>query len=502
VRLRLFSLAIVLLLVTLACGENHPLKDLDKSIEDALTDWDVAGMAVAIVKDGRVVHLKGYGYRNIDDKTPMDEHTILGIGSTSKAFGAAAIGVLVDQGKLGWDDKVTDHLPDFRLADPFVTRELTVRDLLCHRSGVATNNAIFFGSVTRDDIVHKARFLEQVASLRSRFDYHNIMILTAGQVAARVSGTSWDEVVRERIFQPLGMDRSCTSINDFDKYTNVATPHSWKDGKLVTIPWLNVDNTGPAGSVNSCAADLARWVQAHLDRGKHEGKVVWSADVQREMHSPHTIMPGSITGRPARHTHFTLYGLGWMMRDYRGRKIVHHGGATDGMGSIIAMVPEEKLGVVILQNTSQYPLLTVLANRIIDAYLGVPASEWTGLEAMRPRVRPGRDGAQPPDGADPSLPLESYVGVYYHPVFEHVEVELEQGGLVLSFDLYPKATLEHSDQDRFILRFERTISSMWDRVFGNELGLEFHVDTDGNVSKLNMRVFGEFYPVDEKASDD
>jgi CubicO group peptidase (beta-lactamase class C family) len=499
-RISLFSLAIVLLLVTPACGENLPPTDLDQSIEDALTDWGVAGMAVTIVKDGRVVHLKGYGYRNIDDKTPMDEHTILGIGSTSKAFGAAAIGVLVDEGKLSWDDRVIDHLPDFRLADPCVTQELTVRDLLCHRSGVATNNAIFFGSVTRDEIVYKARFLKQVASLRSRFDYHNIMILTAGQVAARVTGRSWDDVVREKIFQPLGMDRSCTSINDFDRYSNVSTPHTWKDGKLVTIPWLNVDNTGPAGSVNSCAADLARWVLAHLNQGKHDGKVVWSTNVQREMHSPHTIMSGQITGRPSRYTHFTLYGLGWMLRDYRGRKVVYHGGATDGMGSIIAMVPEENLGVVILQNTSQYPLLTLLTDRIIDAYLGTPASEWTSLEARGPRERPGRDTSQAPVG-EPSLPLDSYAGIYHHPIFEHVEVALEQGNLVLSFDLYPKATLEHSARDRFILRFERAISSMWDLVFGDALDAKFHVDAGADVTKLSISAFGEFARVENEVGD-
>ncbi len=488
---RLLSTVIVLLLGSLACSWDRPPEDLDHSIEQALTDWNVAGLAIAIVKDGRVVHLKGYGYQNINDRAAVDENTIFGLGSTSKAFGAAVIGVLVHEGKLDWDDRVVDHLPDFRVADQYVTRELTVRDLLCHRSGVETSVMAFFGSVTRDDLVYKARFLGQATSLRSRFRYHNLMTLTAGQVAARVAGSSWDDVVREKIFQPLGMERTCTSIRDFGRYTNVSTPHTEKDGKLVAIPWLNVDNTGPVGCVNSCAADMAKWIQVHLNAGRYKGKEIWNADVQRAMHSPHAIMHERM-GRSAKYTNFSLYGLGWMMHDYRGKKVVHHGGATDGMGSFVGLVPEEDLGVVVLHNKSQSRLLTLLGYRIIDAYLGVPASEWTSLEPISYPRRPRVEASEGPAGTAPSLPLASYTGVYHHPVYEHVEVELDQGSLVLSFDLYPRATLKHRDQDTFTMRFNRSISSMWDRVFGRELDVTFHVGADAAVSKLSIRLFGDF----------
>jgi CubicO group peptidase (beta-lactamase class C family) len=480
----------MIVVLCVACSRDLPPDDLDQAIEQALTDWNIAGLAIAIVKDGRVVHLKGHGFRNIDDKTPVDESTIFGIGSASKTFGAAVIGVLVAEGKLGWDDRIIDHLPDFQVADQYVTQELTVRDLLCHRSGVATNDIIFFGSVSRDELVHKARFLEQATSLRSRFRYHNLMILTAGQVAARITGSSWDDVVREKILQPLGMARTCTSISEFGRYTNVATPHTVKDGKLVAIPWLNVDRTGPAGCVNSCAADMARWMQVHLDRGKHQGKEIWNADVQRVMHSPHTIMYEMTAGHLSEHANFCLYGLGWMMHDYRGKKVLHHGGATDGMGAFIGLVPEQDLGVVVLQNTSQSPLLSLLGYRIIDAYLGVPASEWTSLEPISSPARPGAERPEGPVSA-PSLPLASYTGVYHHPIYEHVEVALEHGSLVLSFDLYPRATLEHRDQDTFTMRFDRSISSMWDRVFGQELEVTFRIDADA-VSNLSIRLFGDF----------
>jgi len=474
-----------------------PIKDLDQNIDEALEDWNIAGLAIVIVKDGQVVHLKGYGFQNVNDKTHVDENTIFGIGSTSKAFGAATIGVLVHEGKLKWDDKVIDHLPDFKLSDPYVTQELTVRDLLCHRSGLETNDAICFGSVTRDDIVYKARFLKQAASLRSRFDYHNIMILTAGQVAARVMGKPWDDIVREKIFMPLGMNRTCTSINDFDKYTNVSTPHRPKDGKFVPVPWLNIDNVGPAGSVNSCAADLAKWIQLHLNRGKYQGKEIWNANIQREMHSPHTIMPAMMLYRIAEHAHFGLYGLGWMMNDYRGKKFVYHSGATDGMGSFIGLVPEEKLGVAVIHNTSSSALLSSLTYRVIDAYLGVPEAEWMDLKVIKRPARPKTKAPKLPADTSPSLPLDSYTGVYTHPIFENIKVELKDGNLLLDFDLYPSATLEHKYLDTFITKFEKIISSMWDRIRGHELDVTFHIDANAEVTEVSIVGFGDFTRIEK-----
>ncbi len=481
---------------TLVSGAEIPIKDLDQTIEKALKEWNIAGLAVAIVKDGQVVLAKGFGYKNFKDKTPVDENTIFGIGSTSKAFGAATIGVLVHEGKLKWDDKVIDHLPEYRLSDPYVTRELTVRDLLCHRSGVETNDAIWFGSVSRDDIVYKARFLKQNASLRSQFDYHNIMVLTAGQVAARITGKSWDEVVREKIFQPLGMSRSCTSIRDFDQYTNVATPHIPKEGKLIPISWLNIDNVGPAGSVNSCVADLAKWIQLHLGNGKFQGKEIWNANIQREMHSPQSIlstrMAAAALFKIAKHAHFSLYGLGWMMNDYRGKKIVHHGGATDGMGAFIGLVPEEKLGVAVVHNTSYTMLLSSLTYRIIDAYLGVPEEAWMDLKPIKMPARPKMPEAKLPADVSPSLPLEKYTGVYTHQIYENIKVELKDGKLVLNFDLYPTAVLEHKYLDTFQTKFSKIISTMWDRTIGHELDVTFNIDAGAKVTKMNIFALGDF----------
>jgi CubicO group peptidase (beta-lactamase class C family) len=311
-----------------------------------------------------------------------------------------------------------------------------------------------------------------------------------------VAGSSWDEAVREKILEPLGMDRTSTSINEFDRYMNVSTPHVWKDGRLVAIPWLNVDNTGPAGCINSSAADMAKWIQVHLDEGRYEGNEIWGAEVQRQMFSPHAVLPGRMTGQPATHTNFGLYGLGWMMHDYRGRKIVHHGGATDGMGAFVGLVPEERLGVVVLHNTTQSPLLTLLFYGIVDSYLGVPAGEWTKLGPPRRPARPRGETPESSAGRTASLPLDAYAGVYNHPIYERVEVVYDHGDLALKFDLYPRATLEHTDLDTFRMRFEDNMSSMWDMVFGRESYVSFHVDADGGVDQLSMSIFGGFTRVE------
>ncbi len=322
------------------------------------------------------------------------------------------------------------------------------------------------------------------------------MLITAGQVAARVIGKPWDDIVREKIFEPLGMSRTCTSINDFDQYTNVSTPHIPKDGKLVPIPWLNVDNIGPAGNVNSCALDLAKWIQLHLNKGEFAGKEIWNSSIQREMHSPQTIMPDQwMDAKISKHTHFVLYGLGWIMTDYRGKKFIYHGGDTDGMASYIGLVPEEKLGVAIIQNTSSNALQSSLAYRIIDAYLGVPEAEWVDLKAIkRPIQRESQKEkvTKLPVDTSPSLPLQSYTGVYTHPILENVKVELEDGKLVLDFDLYPNAVLEHKYLDTFQTKFEKILSTMWDRSIGHELDVTFHIDADTKVTELDIFEFGNF----------
>ncbi|MGH9902442.1 MAG: serine hydrolase domain-containing protein, partial [Pyrinomonadaceae bacterium] len=338
------------------------LKEIDEYAAKAIRDWNVPGMAVAVVKDDRLVWARGYGVRKLGEPTPVDERTLFAIASNTKAFTAAALAVLVDEGKIKWDDPVSKFLPSFQLSDPYVTRELTVRDLLSHRSGLATFGGDLLWYETtygRDEILRRVRFLKPGSSFRSRYGYQNIMFLAAGQVVAAAAGKPWDDFIRERFLTPLGMTSTTTSITAFKSGDNVATPHNELDGKLRVIRYGNVDGAGPAGALNSSVTDMAQWIRLQLGRGTYQGKKIFSPAVSREMWTPQSIVGGvseqAEKFNPTRH--FNLYGLGWFLTDYHGRKVVSHGGGLDGMISQVAMMPEENLGVVVLTN-SETPLST------------------------------------------------------------------------------------------------------------------------------------------------
>jgi len=467
-----------------------PLGDLDAYIQKAIEDWNVAGMAIAIVKEDNLVYARGFGFKDIDRKTPVDEHTLFAIGSTSKAFTVGLIGMLVDEEKVEWDDKVADHLPEFQLFDPYVTREFTIRDLLCHRSGLSRGDQLWYGSsFTREEVINRIRFLEPSWSFRSRYGYQNIMFLVAGQLIARVTGNSWDENIKERIFKPLGMDESNTSITAFKPGDNVSTPHGGGRDSLYTIPWRNIDNIAPAGSINSSVVDMARWLRLQLGSGTFEGKEFWSEGVQREMHSPHTITGRLRTGL----SHFGLYGLGWALQDYRGRYVASHGGGIDGMNALVALLPEENLGLVMLSNVGRNPIMSRLMYRIFDAYLGVPEEEWRDVGEPEPpsaeeAERPRPERPEPPEGTMPSLPLERYEGNYTSQMCGDVKVELRDGKLFLSFQAYPSAVLEHRHLDTFRASFQDHLLSDTD--------VSFTIDAAARVTEMTVSGVGVFRRVD------
>ena len=375
---RHFRLIILLLFVLVAFlpayAQEAPLNGFDDYVNKALREWEVPGLAIAIIKDDRIVLAKGYGVRKLGDPTPVNERTLFAIGSSSKAFTAAAIAMLVDEGKLKWDDPVTKYLPGFELYDPYVTRELTVRDLLSHRSGLERGDFLWYGTeYDRDEILRRARYLKPTWSLRSTFGYQNLMFLAAGQLIAKVSGKSWDDFIRQRMFTPLSMTASSTSIRDLKNADNVSSPHAKIEDKVEVIPWRNIDNIAPAGSINSSVVDMAQWVRLQLAQGEYQKQHLLSSGAAKEMHTSQTVIrlepPLSLFYPEA---HFLNYGLGWFLQDYRGRKVVEHGGAIDGMRAQVAMIPEEKLGLVILTNMGGTILPLPLMYRIFDAYLGAP----------------------------------------------------------------------------------------------------------------------------------
>jgi CubicO group peptidase (beta-lactamase class C family) len=491
--------SITFIIVTLlAFGQANPvlaqesiLNGFDEYVKKAITDWEVPGVAIAIVKNDQIVLARGYGVRKVGDPTAVDEKTLFAIGSSSKAFTAATLAMLVDEGKVKWDDPVTKHLPGFQLYDPYVSREMTVRDLLSHRSGLDRAEFIWISTpYDRDEILRRVRFVKPSSSFRSKFGYQNIMYLAAGQTVAKVSGKSWDDFIRERIFTPLGMSSSNTTIRALAGQNNLATPHAKVDGKIQTIPWRNIDNIAPAGSINSNVVDMAQWVRLQLAGGEYKGARLISSGAVKEMHEQQTIIrkdpPWSIL---LPNSNFLSYGLGWFLHDHRGRKVVQHGGNIDGMSALVAMIPEEKLGVVILTNLNGTSLPTALMLKVFDAYLGAPPKDWSadmqkilkGLEEQGKAAQKKLEESRV-NGTQPSLALEKYAGTYKDDALGDTKVAVENDRLVMRTPGFV-GDLEHWHYDTFRATFRDTV--ILGKVF-----VTFALNPEGKTDALNISDLG------------
>jgi CubicO group peptidase (beta-lactamase class C family) len=479
-----------LLLSQLVHGQ---LNGFDEYVTKAMRDWEVPGIAIAVIKDDKIVLAKGYGVRQLGAEAPVDERTLFAIGSSSKAFTAAGLAMLVDEGKIKWDDPAVKHLPGFEMFDPYVTRELRIRDLLTHRSGLERGDFLWYGSeLDRDEILRRTRYLKPTWSLRSNFGYQNLMYLAAGQVAAKATGKSWDEFIKSRIFTPLGMTASNTSIKDFKNGDNVATPHASVEDKVQPIAWRNIDNIAPAGSINSNVLDMAQWVRLQLGQGTFEGKKLISPAAMREMHMPQTVMrlEGAYTMFYPE-AHFLTYGLGWFMHDYKGKKVVEHGGAIDGMRAGVAMIPEEKLGVVILTNMNGSLLPIPLMFKVFDAYLGGTQKDWSAdmLKALKPLQEQGKAAEKKAEservmGTNPSLALEKYAGTYKNDLYGEVKINNEGGKLNINFGPAFKSDLQHWHYDTFRAQFNGPVAS---KVF-----VAFGLNPQGKADTVTLGLFSDY----------
>ncbi len=488
---------------TLAVVPAHPrptqearLEGLDDYIVQAMRAWEVPGLALALVTRERVLLAKGYGVKRLGDPAPVTEHTLFAIGSATKAFTAATLAMLVDEGKVRWDDPVLKYLPEFQLWDPYVARELTIRDLLAHRSGLERADLAWYGSTfERAEILRRMRFLPPRWSFRSRFGYQNIMYVAAGEVVRAVTGKPWEEFVRERIFQPLGMSSTTVSVKTLSAASDVATPHARIEGVVRPVPWRNIDPMAPAGAINSNVWEMARWIQLQLGEGEYRGQRLWSVEAAREMHAPQTILrrepPYADLFPEAR---FLTYGLGWFLHDYRGRKIVEHGGNIDGMSALVALVPEEQFGFVILTNMNGTLLVHALKYRILDAYFNAPPRDWSAeflktaqrlqeqQQALWKKIEEARA-----KGTAPSVPPSRYVGIYENEVYGEIHVAEEEGRLVLRFGPARVGDLEHWHYDTFRIRWR---DPMLPQAF-----VTFSLSAEGEVERVSVRFFGLPEPV-------
>ncbi len=483
-----------------AFAQEAPLQGFDEYVNKALKDWEVPGVGVAIVKNDKVVLAKGYGVRKLGDTTPVDERTIFAIGSSSKAFTAAALAMLVDEGKIKWDDPVTKYLPGFELYDPYASKEMTVRDLLCHRSGLDRGDLMWYGSeYGRDEIIRRSRFLKPSWSFRSQFGYQNIMYLAAGQIIPAVTGKSWDDFIKDRFFKPLGMASSSTSVNALKASDNVATPHDKIDDKVVVIPWRNIDNIAPAGSINSNVAEMTAWLRLQLSDGEFAGQRLLSSGAVKETQKSHTVVPYDLPWSLLfPEAHFLNYGLGWFLSDYRGRKVVEHGGNIDGMSALVAFVPEEKLGLVVLTNMNGSELRTALKLRIIDAFMGGEAKDWSAihLKTMKSFEAQGKAAEKKQNDervkdTKPSLAIDKYAGTYQDEMYGDVKVEQDESGkLVVRYNRAFTGELEHWHYDTF--------QATWrDRTLGKSL-VTFTLNAQGKVEAVKVQNMADFKRAPDK----
>jgi CubicO group peptidase (beta-lactamase class C family) len=433
-----------------------------QQLHAALERFVTPGLSLAVVKNDALVLARGYGQRGLDQPAPVDEHTLFAIGSISKSFTATSLGMLVDEGQLAWDDPVQKYLPDFQLFDPYATREITIRDLLTHRSGLreVSGGTIWYGSTyNRAEVVQRLRHLKPVSSFRSQFAYQNIMYLVAGQLILAVTGGDWDTFVRERLFKPLGMADSVTSITAFQPAENVVTPHITVNDQAQVVAHRNYDNVGPAASIYASVVDMAQYLRLHLRQGRYADQQLLSAEAVREMAAPQMAIP--IRPNPpalaALTPEFYTYGLGWFIRNYRGRKVVTHSGGVDGLVALATMVPEEQLGIVVLAN-QESALVAAVVYSLLDAYLGAPATDW--YDAFLQVRREAADKEQAAraaledariKGTQPALALEHYAGTYHADVYGEAHVTLEDDHLVLRFGHTPSFTgdLEHWHYETF-----------------------------------------------------
>jgi len=430
------------------------LKGFDQFVDKVMKDWKVQGLSVAIVYKDKVVLSKGYGYRNVEQKLPVTDETLFAIGSCTKAFTAAGVCLLREDGLLELDKPVREYIPDFKLQDEYVSENMTARDLLCHRSGLPRHDLIWYGSSsTRRELFSKLRYLEPSAPFRTTYQYQNLMFMTAGILIEDVSGTSWEKFTRERIFDPLGMNSTNFSVIDLQKAKDFSTGYAEQNDVVNVIPYMNIDAIGPAGSINSTAKDMSKWVTALINGGKYNGKKVFSESTIQAMQTPSMVN----TTQPIQYdeSFYVMYGLGWAITSYRGHVRVDHGGNIDGFSASTCFMPRDSIGVVVLTNMNGTALTSIVRNNVLDRMLGMPAVDWNKrLLDERAKQREGQAKSKKEEDANrvkdtkPSHALEAYVGKFEHPAYGLLEISKEGEGLFIGIH-GKKSALEHYHYDVF-----------------------------------------------------
>jgi CubicO group peptidase (beta-lactamase class C family)/dienelactone hydrolase len=464
----------------LQAQRSPDLAALDRYVAAAARDWHVPGLAIAVVRNDSLIFARGYGVLELGKPAQVTEHTRFAIGSTTKALTSASLAMLVDEGKLHWDDKVIDIIPDFRLYDPYATRELTVRDLLTHRSGLGSTDLLWAfpeNDYSPTEMIRRLRYVKPASSFRSQWDYQNVVYAIGGYIVERVSGMPWATFVQTRIFNPLGMTESIALVSHLPGQPNLALPHSESHDTVRVVPIRSTDLVAPAGSVWSSVSDMSKWMRFVLDSGRVGDKRLISAATFREMVTPQIRVPMELypalsLARP----NFLSYGFGWLVQDYRGHAVWMHTGSIDGMSAIIGLLPSERVGVYVLENLDHAELRHALMYKVFDLFTGAPARDWSAdVKTLFAEAHGNAQAAPRQASPHPGLPVEKYAGNYVDSTYGTIEVTATSGVLHARFAKADLGDLDHVDYDSFRTRETATQGAV---------ALTFVPDGRGNVGSV------------------
>lgn len=490
-------LIVALFLISCFASAQFSTSQIDSLVNDALDKLNVAGAAIAIVKDGKIIHNKGYGVKSFATKEKVNEHTQFAIASNSKAFTTTALALLVEEGKIGWTDRVIDHIPEFKMYNSYVTENFNIEDLLTHRSGMGLGigDLMFFpdgSDFTIDDLLSSFQHFKPVSAFRTKFDYDNLLYLVAGELIARKSGMSWEQFIQTRIFNPLGMDNSYPSLKDIKDKSNLASPHTTAYGAMRVLPDFEEMINGAAGGIYANVDDLTQWMLLHLNKGAYGKQLkdtLFTIKNQREMWKIHTTTNASTN--PRYNSHFSGYGLGWDLEDKKGNMVVSHTGGLPGMLSRTVLIPDLNLGIVVLTNTEPggAGVFVGVSRTLVDSYLELDDYGWINRFVEYFKESKGETEAvvnkvwETVKSADSAIIDEDdFIGIYKDPWFGKVEVFLNSGKLWIKCHRSPKLNgpMSFYKANTFAVKWE--YQDMNADVFAM-----FSLDEEGKAIGLKMK---------------
>lgn len=489
-KLFFFLFAITLLQTTQAQTTDKRLAGLDTFINRILKEWHAAGVTIAVVEKNKVLLAKGYGYKDYENKTPATENTLFAIGSCTKAFTSALLAYPMKEGKLELDKPVHSYLPELRFIKDEMTNTITARDMMCHRTGLPRHDLAWYSSKTRrDSLLYAIRFFEPSASLRQTWQYNNFMFLAQGVLAEKLSGKSWEELIRERFFMPLGMNASNTSMNDHQKAPDFSLGYREEDGKVIKMKFMNIDAMGPAGSINSNAKDMANWVMMWINGGKFNGKEILPAAYWNEAISSQMVINGRLPSKEQPDVYLNNYGFAWFLSSYRGHYRVEHGGNIDGFSSNTSFFPSDSIGVFVSVNQNGSPLPNIIRNTIVDRLLGLKFRDWHGMQkeaadkakaAAKEQLK--KDSTQQKKGTRPSHSLVDYTGIFKNDGYGAITIFLDKDTLKGTYNgLHFK--IKHYHYDYFNFSFAADEADIDEE---NAMKGLFTINVKGEIESLKL----------------